>query len=337
METGALAKLVRDAAMKLYDFCNYPAAQYKILFHFLDTPYDDEKLTALRPAFHNSDIVEELHQEQDYNGGWGRLDHKDYDAKDKFPCSLVAIRRCLYIGLTIEDRDILLMAYEYLESFLKGTSKEKLYNKNERAIPWQKATICEAIESIQPHNPLCDNTYADWLYIVSRAYGGGEYSYEKDKAAQHEVFLTREQRLVPMQFGLLLKRRDKLPPELECALLRHHGQHAYDNGHFWDKNLHSFPENFKNPQTRRWFHTLEYINQFHGSAVFLEKAVDWLVENQGTDGLWNYGGQTNDPWGYYEYFSTGKKDNFNRIVNCTVKVLGFLKAYLNHNEGASDV
>ena len=152
-------KIFREIALRLYDFCEYPAVQYKIIFHFLDAPYDDVGLTRLRCDFLKSDIVEELRGEQDYNGGWGKLQSKDYSAKDKFPCSMTAINRCLYIGLTIEDRDILLMAYEYLEEFLKGTSREKLYNKNERAIPWQTASICETIEAIKPYNKMCDRTY----------------------------------------------------------------------------------------------------------------------------------------------------------------------------------
>ena len=126
-------KEFNDAALRLYDYCEYPAVRYKILFHLLDKPYDDKELTALRPAFLSSDIVEELYREQDRYGGWGSLLSKDYSAKDKFPTSSTAINRCLYIGLTIEDRDILLCAYEYLEDFLKGTAREKFRKSNERA------------------------------------------------------------------------------------------------------------------------------------------------------------------------------------------------------------
>ena len=205
------------AALRLYEFCEYPAVRYKILFHLLDTPYDDEKLSSLRPAFHKSDIVDELDREQDYNGGWGKLQSKDYSAKDKFPTSMTAINRCLYIGLTIEDRDILLLAYEYLEEFLNGTSKEKLYNKNERAIPWQTASICN------------------------------------------------------------------------------------------------------------------YINQFRGSALYLADSVNWLMENQNENGLWDWGTQVKDPWGYFGYFSTNRNHKHNRVVDCTMEVLTFLKKYLDNN------
>jgi len=325
-------EILNEAALRLYEYCEYPAVRYKILFHLLDAPYEDEKLTRLRPDFLKSDIVEELCQEQDYTGGCGKLQSKDYSAKDKFPTSMTAIKRCLYIGLTIEDRDILLLAYEYLEEFLKGTSREKLYNKNERAIPWQTASICEIIETIKPYNELCDRTYNEWIYIVSRAYDDGEYSFERERDAQHEIFWTKEDRLVPMQFGLLLKRRDELPSEIEDAMLRHHGEHAYHHGYFWWETPTKLPEKFVYKKTRRWFATFNYINQFYGSALYLADSVNWLMENQNVDGLWDWGTQVKDPWGYFGYFSTNRNYKHNSVVDCSMEVLSFLKTYLDHNE-----
>ncbi|MCL2003621.1 MAG: hypothetical protein FWG72_06425 [Oscillospiraceae bacterium] len=322
----------RKAALRLYDRCPYPAVRYKILFHFLDTPYEDDALCELRPQFLSSDIVEELWREQEYLGGWGPLESKDYSVKARFPTSLTAIKRCLYIGLTIEDRDILLRAYEYLEDFLTGRSRERLYNKNERAIPWQTASICEMLEAIKPYNELCDRTYGEWLYIASRAYEDGEYAYERERKAQHEIFYTRQDRLVPMQFGLLLKRRGELPPELKAAMLRHHGGHAARHGWFWDKTPDNLPENFVCDKSRRWFHTFNYINQFRGSALYLANAADWLMKNQNADGLWDWGPQTKDPWGYFGYFSTNRSYKHNRVTDCTVEVLSFLKTYIDNNE-----
>ena len=328
----------QKAARQLYDFCNNPAAQYKILFHLLDTPYDNHELTKLRIDFLKSDIVEELYQTQDYHGGWGKLRDKDYSAKNKFPSSLTAINRCLYIGLTLEDREILQFAYKYLESFLTGTSKEKLYDRNERAIPWQKASICGTIERIKPYHELCDRIYNEWMYIISRAYETGEYVYERERDAQHEIFETRESRLVPMEvcFDLIFTRREGLSPKLEECLLRHHGEHAYHHGYFWDKTPKELPENFIYQQTRRWFHTFNYINQFRGSKIYLADAANWLMENQNKDGLWDWGAQTKDPWGYFGYFSITRQYKHNRIVDCSMEVLSFLKKYLENNEVISE-
>jgi len=316
----------------LMEFCQYPAVWYKALFSFLETPYQDEALCALRGAFLQSDIVEEMYETQDIHGGWGRLRSKDYSVKAKIPTSGVGIERCLYIGLTIEDRDILFLASEYLQSLILGTSSEGVFEKNERALPWQKAIACELLEAIIPYHPLCDETYHQWRYIAERAYEEGEYCCEKDRAAQHEVFLTREDRLVPMQSRLLLRRRREIPDALEDAMLRHLGQKAYENGYFWDKTPDKLPESFVNNQTRRWFETFHYINQFRGSGRYLQNAVEWVLENAREDGLWDWGPQVKDPWGYFRYFSCNRHYQHNRVVDCTIECLRFLKEYLEHND-----
>lgn len=319
-------------AEALLHFCEYPAVQYKVMFSLLDTPYQDEALSALRREFLKSDIVEEMYQTQDINGGWGKLRSKDYSVKAKIPTSGVGIERCLYIGLTIEDRDILFMASEYLQELLRSTGSEGVFEKNERANPWQRAIVCNLLEAITPNHPLCDETYRQWLYIAGRAYEEGEYSYERDKAAQHEVFLTREDRLVPMQSELLLKRRQEVPESLEGAMLRHLGQNAYENGYFWEKTPDKLPDSFVYKQTRRWFKTFNYINQFRGSKIYLENAVEWLLENAREDGLWDWGTQVKDPWGYFGYFSCNRNYGHNRVVDCTIEVLNFLKLYMENND-----
>ncbi len=224
-------------AKNFYDWCEYPAVKYKILFHLMDIPYEDDSLQALRPAFLGSDIVNQLYETQSANGNWGPLRDKDYSSKSIFPTTLVAIERCLYIGLTLEDKDILFLALEYLEEFLTGTSKTKLYNKNERAIPWQMCEIAMHAERIRPNHPLCDKIWNEWYYIAGRAFEDGVYSHERDKKAQQELLATREDRLVPIPIGLLHTRADQLQPSLEQAMLEHYGRHAYEHGYFWDKSL----------------------------------------------------------------------------------------------------
>lgn len=321
----------RKHAEALLEFCQYPAVRYKVLFSLLDVPYQDGELTALRKEFLKSDIVEEMYQTQDIHGGWGKLRSKDYSAKARIPTSGVGIERCLYIGLTVEDRDILFMASEYLQELIRGEGREGVFEKNERANPWQKAIACNLLEAITADHPQCDETYEQWLYIANRAYEDGEYSHEKDKAAQHEIFLTREDRLVPMQSELLLRRRRNISDALEDAMLRHLGGRANAQGYFWEKTPDRLPETFVGKQTRRWFHTFNYINQFRGSALYLSNAVTWLLENAREDGLWDYGPQVKDPWGYFGYFSCNRHYSHNRVVDCTVEALSFLKKYMENN------
>ena len=322
-------EMLRRHAMALYEYCTYPAVRYKILYRILDVPYMDPALVKLREDFWQSDIVEEMFALQDRNGGWGPLWSKDYSVKSKIPTSMTGISRCQYIGLALEDRDILFMAKEYLESFLDGTANENPYEKNERAIPWGRARICTVLESLERYNPLCDETIRQWEYIAGRAYQSGEYSYERDCAAQHDVFLTKEDRLIPMQCGLLLARG--VPAEIENAMLRHIGGHAAAHGCFWDKTVDVLPETFCDPYTRRWMPTFHQINQFRGSALYLENVVEWLLGQCDADGLWDWGTQVKDPWGYFGYHSCTRRHSHNRVVDCSMEILGFLKTYLDRN------
>ena len=318
-------------AERLYCYSPYPAVKYKIVTSIFDLPPENGLVRELYPQFLKSDIVEEMFETQDRYGGWGKLQSRDYSAKDRIPTSATGIERCLYIGLRYDDRDILFNAAAYLEEFLTGHSREQFCTTNERGIPWGRASVCTLLESIRPYNSLCDETYNQWMYIAGRAYETGEYSYEREKNAQQDVFLTREDRLVPMQFGLLLCRRKEVPPEMEDAMLRHHGEHAYHHGHFWDNCPAKLPENFVYAKTRRWFKSFNYINSFRGSARYLSGAVEWLLENGNSDGLWDWGTQTKDPWGYFGYFSTTRNYKMNRVTDCTMEILTFLKTYIDRN------
>ena len=114
-------------------------------------------------------------------------------------------------------------------------------------------------------------------------------------------------------------------------MLHHYGEHAYHHGHFWSDCPAKLPESFMYKQTRRWMYSFNYINDFKGSSYYLSEAVDWLLENRKTDGLWDWGTQTKDPWGYFGYFSTNNNYKHNRVVDCSMEILCFLKKYIENN------
>jgi hypothetical protein len=134
-----------------------------------------------------------------------------------------------------------------------------------------------------------------------------------------------------MQFGLILKRPENISSSLEDAMLHHHGKHAFYHGHFWDNCPAKLPEEFVYEKTRRWFHSFNYINQFKGSGFYLDESVVWLLSNRNPDGLWDWGSQIKDPWGYFGYYSTNRNYKHNRVVDCTMEVLNFLKKYIDQN------
>lgn len=196
----------------------------------------------------------------------------------------MTISRCLYIGLTIEDRDILLRAYEYLEDLPKGTALEKFRSTNERIIPCNTAAFCNMIEAVKPYNERCDGTYDEWIPLC-----------------------------------------------LDEAMLRHYGRRVYDHGYFRNNCPAKLPDDFSDSKTRRRLYSFHNINQFHGPAPYLADSAEWLMWNRNSDGLWDRGTQIKDPWGYFGYFSTNRNYQHNRITDCTIEILNFLKKHIDGN------
>ena len=333
-------------ARNFYDWCEYPAVKYKILLDFLDIDYNDESLFEARENFLKSDIVLELRDTQDYNGTWGKLFSvvdKKPEIKTKFTrTTMSALNRCVYIGLRIEDNsDILTLSLEHLEDILKDKTysllKKYSSGNNERLIPWNLSLVAAMAELISSgkYNSLCDDLYDQWIYIAVSAFEDGEYSHERDKKAQHELFGTREDRLVPMPFDLLLSRSRNISESLENAMRDYYAKNVYYNGYFWwvpiDKILENPPE-WVNKYSNRIFTTIDYINKFKNTEKYLKDTIEWLESNKNQDDLWDFGPQVGfDPIGDQRYFSTNKNYKYNRIVNCTIEVLNAFKKYLDNN------
>ena len=229
-------EFLKSAAMCLYEQCEYPAVRYCILTKLLGKQAHEE----LYSAFLYSDIVEELYKTQDAEGGWGPLESKDYTVKAKFPTSAVAINRCLYIGLKKDDRDILFMAKEYLESFLLGTAREKVRTTNERIFPWRTALVCHLLESIEPNNPLCDRTYYEWLYMRA-AFEHSGTRHERERDARTRCLHVRQDSC-RCRSSCLLNAARTSRSKLEDAMLRRYGGHANEHGHFWEKTPQKCPK-----------------------------------------------------------------------------------------------
>ena len=330
-------------AENFLNWCEYPAVKYKISLGFLDIPY--ENLAELRKEFLKSDIVSELRDTQDYNGTWGKLNSiadKNPEIKTRFYRNTMnALSRCIYIGLRIEDEsDILTLALEHLEDILRDKSyiliKKYSSGNNERLIPWNLSSVAAMAEAISPnkYNSMCDDLYNQWTYIAICAFEDGEYSHERDKKAQHELFGTREDRLVPMALDLLLGKGREISESLENAMRDHYGKNAYYNGHFWWVPLDKIRENppiWVDKYSQRYFPTIDYINQFRNTGKYLDDTINWLETNRNQDNLWDFGPQVSfDPIGDNRYFSTTKKHKYNRIVNCTMEVLSVFKKYLDN-------
>ena len=335
-------------ARSFCEWCEYPAAKYKVALDFLEVDYSDKSLIDLRGKFLKSDIVLELRDTQYYDGSWGKLfsvEDKKPEKKTRFIRNTMnALSRCVYIGLRIGDNsDILTLALEHLEDILKDRAynliKKYSSGRNERLIPSNLCDVAAMADAISADNcnSLGDDLFNQWNYIAACAFEDGEYSHERDKKAQHELLGTREDRLVPMPLGLLLSkgRSRNISESLQESMRDYYAGNAYHHGHFWAVPLDKIRENppvWVDKYSQRIFPTVDYINQFRDTGKYLDDTIDWLELNKNQDNLWDFGPQVSfDPWGGQRYFSTNKNYKYNRIVNCTIEVLRVFKLYLDNN------
>lgn len=306
-----------------------PVIKYKINKYYLKEARTAEKLY---PDFMASPAVRRMHLEQKRDGTWGHLYSKDYALKEIIPTFSVGIERCLYLGLTLDDGDMLLMALDYIEDVLEGREPMRIHGRNERAPAETALFFASLAESIKPYNPLGDTLWQQWLYVVSRAFETGEYSYDADKSAQEELFFIKGERLIPHPLSFLLRRRDAFPEYLERAVMMRCCPQVYAHGHMWsDMTLSALPADFVHPKTSRLFRSVDYINMFRGNREYLSEVMDWFASNVRDDTYWDCGPQIKDPWGYFRSFSDGKRTKAVRAEDCTMEILHMMDGYLTSN------
>lgn len=330
----AVYNAMMDAAQKLLSENMNPVVRYKLLKDVVGVSADKPEMKMLKEEVLKNPLVHELEEEQQYDGSWGRLHSIDYSVKKKFPTTFIAVERALYIGLDKSD-NILFNAFEHIrEVFLNKARVPDRGEVNERWPALNQFRMATVLESIEPYNELVEQVWHTWFYIVQRVFREGAYNDEYDRKAQREVFGITGGRLVPLPFVFLLLRRDDIPDRLQQLMLDYCWERHLKNGYFWpEAKLHQLPESFCHNKTRRWFSSLEFFTAFSGNSRYLQGPVEWIMNGRSEDGLWDFGPQIKDPFGYYRYLSTGGwKKRSNRILDCTVEILVILKKYLDSNQ-----
>jgi hypothetical protein len=100
-----------------------------------------------------------------------------------------------------------------------------------------------------------------------------------------------------------------------------------------DGKLDVLPNSFRNSKTSRHMNTMESMVCFRNASVYLQPAVEWLLAGRDEDGLWDYGPQAADPFGYTRKLAAPDwRKPVNRKLDCTMEVLVLLKEYIRNNE-----
>ena len=329
----SICHTVMNCAQQLLSRDINPVVRYKLLKDVVGYSADKQEMKELKEEVLKSPLVAELEEEQLYDGSWGRLHSLDYSVKKKFPTTFIAVDRALYIGLDKSDI-ILFNAFEHVREVFQHKARVPDRGEvNERWPALIQYRIATVLEKIEPYNEYADPVWHTWLYIVQRVFREGAYNYEHDRKAQREVFGITGERLVPLPVAFLLLRRKDVPNSLQQLMLDYCWENHLENGYFWpEAKLHQLPA-FSNNKTRRWLNSFEFFTAFSGNSRYLQVPAEWIMNGRCEDGMWDFGPQIKDPYGYYRYLSTeGWRKQYNRVIDCTVEILALLKKYLDSNQ-----
>ena len=112
-------KIIEQSAWRILDTQPDAAVRIRLLRDVLRQPAQDEALLSAQQDVLKSRWVQELAQEQQGDGSWGRLHSRDSRAKARIVTTEVGVERALALGLDATD-PILCNAARYLANLLNG-------------------------------------------------------------------------------------------------------------------------------------------------------------------------------------------------------------------------
>jgi energy-converting hydrogenase A subunit M len=158
--TMASLKTIEQSAQRILDTQPDATVRIRLLRDVLRLPaQDDAMLNAQQDVTTKSRWVQELIQEQQGDGSWGRLHSRDSQAKARIVTTEVGVERALALGLDVTD-PALRNAARYLANLLEG--KANYLDRPERNDRWPTGVrlfAAATLARIQPDHAALDDVW----------------------------------------------------------------------------------------------------------------------------------------------------------------------------------
>jgi hypothetical protein len=267
--------------------------RYRQLRDVLKRPAADPEINTARQNLQHSHNIQSLEATQWEDGSWGAFHSKNTKLKQKIPTTEVGVARAIALGLDT-SHPVLKKAAHYLLSLMQGEKPfPDRYEKNNRWPIGMRLFLASTLSLIQPEHPMLDQDRELWQAITAKAFQSGHYREEDEiqAHAQRTGATIKNSYLVlsgKYQLYLLGSIPGRLSPQLENALL----------AWLWEKpegiGYLSIPLN-REPPTKashldHWLASLELLARcFPAWVGFAAPAIDWLWQQQGPQGYWDFG------------------------------------------------
>ncbi len=320
---------IETISRRILDQSPDPAVRWRLLRDVLRVDSNFPPASEAYRSLLQSRQTRALAAAQQRNGGWGRFHSQDSTLHRKFPTTEFAVARALALGLAPTGR-ILAKTAEYIGAMLTDDIPfPDPAEMNDRWPVGVRLFLAATLARLQPGHPLLNPERSLWLGILRRTFHRGTYDPKEEQRAHLDTtgarvknsYLVLDNRYM---LDLLGSEPGLLPPDLEAVFL----------GWLWSRvggigylgaPLTCPPPSSPGP-FERWLTTLEL---FAGTkldwAVHAVQAIEWLWDQCGPDGYWDFG--TRSALSAALPLSNSWRRRQNRVIDWSTRILILLKKY----------
>ena len=282
-------------------------------------------------AMQQSHWVQELEQEQQEDGSWGRFHTENTKIKSRYPTTEFALRRGLELGLDKRDHAFI-HAIRYMTDVLEGRVRWSDHYEKSPCFPLAVTLFTAAeLSQINPSHSALDPIWDIWFEIFRRTFAGGAYNLEAERAASKELLgvnINRSYVAFPSKYTLKFMgaRSDRIPERMQQALLKPLWSGEISLGY-----LRPTPSNLPTDTTERdfarWLESVEVLSGFRSWKRVAEEGIQWLWDQHEVDNLWDCSPRR----GRTPFFplSASWRKRENRRNDCSTRILVLLRRWFD--------
>ncbi|WP_440897009.1 hypothetical protein ACS127_03130 [Amphibacillus sp. Q70] len=298
--------------------------KYKIVTNFRSNDSNPEIMMDLRRKVNCSKWVQDIKNEQHCDGGWGRFHSQDSKVKQKYKTTESAVLYLYALGLKRGD-EIIDKACIHMENMISDLSLwPDAWEKNKWFKPAVPLFIISRLALFNSENPHYTENCLKWIYILQNSFQNGLYDGSQvDRISKRVLGVNIHGKYIGLNsinnIILFAHIKDKIPVDIQRRYLQ--WLHCYPETIFYtNTRLYEKPERIKNTkELSSWIHTMRIVSLFDGFYEEFNDEIEWLINRQGEDDLWDFGTALSS----YK-LSDNWRSNLNKKIDHTTYVLEIL-------------
>ncbi len=261
---------------------------------------------------------------QDNEGKWGCF-HSLSQFYNSPMTTEQALRRLQRLGFTIDD-DCIQKAVGYMNDCLTG--KKEIPDRKEKVQDWtvfSNLMLAAWIRRFTKDNAAANNVARQWTEIVTAAFDNDVFDYEKYVNSYCRILRTppKGARIIdPTIFYPISLVTGLLDEKTERAFAEHIMNNEGGIYYIYDSKITVVPKEFQSRKSSRYLAAIELLAEYKNSRDKLQFAVQWLKENQKSNGKWDMGIVVNDK--VYFPLSDNWRKAETRENDCTERITEIL-------------